>query len=94
MTWLEVIIAVAAILLATVVAALLVLGGLLAWYIGAAERRSVREFTRIHDPVPALELGQLDTAPDRAGQPRTGAPSRSGSDAVSRSIDPRPRKDR
>ncbi|OXM50330.1 hypothetical protein CFP71_28280 [Amycolatopsis thailandensis] len=70
MVALGVIVTVAVILLATGVTVILVLGGILAWYIRDAERRSERTFTRIHDPVRIPGSWQLVTDPDGpAGRP-------------------------
>ncbi|WP_219152359.1 hypothetical protein [Amycolatopsis sp. TNS106] len=58
------------VLLAAAVVAVLVVGGVLLWYVADAERRSIREFTRIHRPLPRPKSGQIDTGPDGpTGQP-------------------------
>lgn len=62
MTLLEVLVAVVVVLLTICLAAVLVLGGVLVWYIRAAEHQSTRKFTRIYDPAP--EPSPLDTDPD------------------------------
>ncbi|MFK0249600.1 hypothetical protein ACIQUM_33290 [Amycolatopsis azurea] len=64
MTVLDVIVTVVVILLTVGVIVILVLGGILYCYIGAAEKQSTRTFTRIHDPDHEPRARPDDTAPD------------------------------
>lgn len=91
----EAILAVAAISLGAVAAAVLVIGGLLTWYIADAERRSTREFSRIYGPLPPLKPRQLDTDPDGpAGRPFRPIYRGSTPTTPHTATNSRPRKDR
>ncbi|KFZ80794.1 hypothetical protein ED92_10665 [Amycolatopsis sp. MJM2582] len=81
MTLLDLVFTIVVVLVAVCVVLALLAGGILAWYIVDAERRSQTKFERIYPPVPVPkpepeEQGDTDrpgrsfnTDPDQAGRP-------------------------